>query len=195
MARALMDFGRCDLLSGGAIGERGMNRYQLARIVDWAGTLDTRKRMQKVVYLLKVAGCPLDAEYTLHHYGPYSQEVAQLADEMVRAGILIEEAGSNPVGQQFSYHLAEKIRKDLAEFEATDRGRAAAETMRRSEDLARRLFKADLKDLEYASTAVFFRKQGHDWPEAIEKMCQFKGLAPGGRSVERADALAREIIA
>jgi hypothetical protein len=36
-----------------------MNRYQLAKIVDWAGTLETRKRMQKVVYLLQVAGCPL----------------------------------------------------------------------------------------------------------------------------------------
>jgi hypothetical protein len=32
-----------------------MNRYQLAKIVEWAGTLDARKRIQKVVYLLKAA--------------------------------------------------------------------------------------------------------------------------------------------
>ena len=69
-----------------------MNRYQLAKIVDWAGTLETRKRMQKVVYLLQVAGCPLGADYTLHHYGPYSQEVARLTDEMVQTGILTETA-------------------------------------------------------------------------------------------------------
>jgi hypothetical protein len=30
--------------------------------VDWAGTLHLRKRIQKVVYLLQVAGCPLEAE-------------------------------------------------------------------------------------------------------------------------------------
>src|SRR5262245_59391417 len=99
-----------------------MNRYQLARIVDWAGTLGTRKRMQKVAYLLQVAGCPLDAAYTLHHYGPYSQEVARLTDEMVQAGILVEMAGSNSVGQQFSYRLTEGARTILADFEAIPRG-------------------------------------------------------------------------
>lgn len=170
-----------------------MNRYQLAKIVDWAGTLDTRKRMQKVAYLLWVAGCRLDADFNLHHYGPYSQEVARLTDEMVQAGILDERAESNMVGQQFSYSLSEGARKNLADFEATPRGRAAAAELEPHEDLARRLFQADLKDLEYASTAVFFRQQGHDWPEAIEKMCQFKGLTPGGRVVERAGELARQI--
>ena len=45
-----------------------MNRYQLAKIVQWAGTLRSRKRMQKMIFLLKAAGCPLDADYDLHHY-------------------------------------------------------------------------------------------------------------------------------
>jgi len=170
-----------------------MNRYQLAKIVDWAGTLDTRKRMQKVAYLLQVAGCPLNAEYTLHHYGPYSQEVARLTDEMVQAGILHERADSNLVGQQFSYRLNEGARKNLTDFEATPRGRAVAEALASYGDLARRLFRADLKELEYASTAVFFRRQGHDWPEAIERMCEFKGLTPGSGVVDRAGDLARQI--
>ena len=82
-----------------------MNRYQLAKIVDWAGTLETRKRMQKVVYLLQVAGCPLGADYTLHHYGPYSHDVARLTDEMVQASLLVEKTTSNAVGQQYSYSL------------------------------------------------------------------------------------------
>ena len=47
-----------------------MTRYQLAKIVDWAGTLDTRKRMQKVVYLL--SGGRLSTGYRIypHHYRP-----------------------------------------------------------------------------------------------------------------------------
>ena len=56
-----------------------------------------------------------------------------------------------------------------------------------------RLFQADLKDLEFASTIVYFHKQGHDWLTAVAKMCQFKGLTNGNQVVERADALAREI--
>ncbi len=103
-----------------------MNRYKLAKIVDWAGTLETRKRMQKVVYLLQVAGCPLGADYTLHHYGPYSQEVARLTDEMVQANLLDEKTASNAVGQQYSYNLSPTARRSLAEFEATQAGRALA---------------------------------------------------------------------
>ena len=46
-------------VAGSAASRRlRMTRYQLAKIVDWAGTLDTRKRMQKVVYLLQVVGLP-----------------------------------------------------------------------------------------------------------------------------------------
>lgn len=55
-----------------------MTRYQLAKLVEWAGELRSRKRLQKVVYLLQAAGAPIEAEFTLHHYGPYSFDVAQL---------------------------------------------------------------------------------------------------------------------
>jgi uncharacterized protein YwgA len=178
-----------------ASGKSRMNRYQLAKIVEWAGTLDTRKRMQKVAYLLQVAGCPLDADFSLHHYGPYVQELARLTDEMVQANLLVEKARSNQVGQQFSYCLAENTRKNLAEFEATPQGQVLSARMSSFEPLARQLFQTDLKELEYASTIVFFHKQGHDWPVAVEKMCQFKELPPESQVVKRADALAREIVA
>ncbi|WP_422924273.1 hypothetical protein [Singulisphaera sp. PoT] len=170
-----------------------MTRYQLAKIVDWAGTLDTRKRMQKVVYLLQVAGCPLEAEYALHHYGPYSQEVALLTDAMVQAKILVERAGANPVGQQFSYQLDEVARVKLADFESSPRGATTCSVLAPFEEQARRLFLVDLKDLEYASTIVFFRERGHDWLEAVEKMCRFKRLTAGSGVAERAEVLARQV--
>jgi len=172
-----------------------MNRYQLAKIIEWAGTLDTRKRMQKVVYLLQVAGCPLEAEYTLHHYGPYSQDVARLTDEMVQAHLLIETAVSNPVGQQYSYRIDESARQNISAFEATPQGRIVADQMKPFQSKALELVQTDLKDLEFASTTVFFRKQGYAWPVAIEKMCQFKGLPSGSPVVMRAEGLARQFIA
>jgi uncharacterized protein len=171
-----------------------MDRFQLAKIVDWAGTLDTRKRLQKVVYLLKAAGCPLDAEYTLHRYGPYSQDVAQLTDEMVQANLLVETAVSNAVGRQFSYRLAESARLSLAEFQATPRGRSLSEPLEPFETTARGLFHADLKDLEFASTIVFFHNQGGDWPTSVAQMCRFKNLMNGSPVVERAEALARKVV-
>ena len=75
-----------------------MNRYQLAKIVQWAGTLRSRKRMQKMIFLLQAAGCPLDADYDLHHYGPYSQDVARLTDEMVRRSFSVRQRRRTPTG-------------------------------------------------------------------------------------------------
>lgn len=170
-----------------------MNRYQLAKIVEWAGTLDTRKRMQKVVYLLQVAGCPLDVDYSLHHYGPYSQDVARLTDEMVQSHLLVETPVPNPVGQQYSYRVDEKARYSIIDFEATSLGCVLSAQMEKFRALSRQLLDADLKDLEFASTIVFFLKQGHDWPIAVEKMCQFKGLPSSSLVVVRAEALARQL--
>jgi len=172
-----------------------MNRYQLAKIVEWAGTLHSRKRMQKVVYLLQVAGCPLESDYILHHYGPYSQDVARLTDEMVRVNLLEEQSESIPVGQQYSYRLGDRAKERVAEFEGTSEGRSWSGRMADYEGKARRLFRADLKELEIASTIVYFHRQGHDWPLAVEKACEFKGLTKESQSVERAESLAREILA
>jgi uncharacterized protein len=172
-----------------------MERYQLAKIVEWAGTVDARKRLQKVVYILKVLGCPLDAEYMLHRYGPYSHDVARCTDEMVQTDLLVESARSNPAGQQFSYCLSDRARMSLAEFEAGARGRSLLEKLEPFESKARRLFQADLKELEFASTIVFFHEKGHDWPTAVDEMCRFKGLTKGSPIAIRAVALAREVVA
>ena len=171
-----------------------MNRYQLAKIVDWAGTLHSRKRMQKVVYLLQVAGCPLGADYILHHYGPYSHEVARLTDEMGQAGLLVEHTGANQVGQQYSYEVADRTRASVAAFEATPEGREASKTMAAFKERVLGLLKADLKDLEVASTIVYFKQQGHDWPIAVDKACDFKGLTKQSPAVHRAEALARGVF-
>lgn len=172
-----------------------MERYQLAKVVDWAGTVDARKRLQKVVYILKVLRCPLDAEYILHRYGPYSEDVARLTDEMVQTDLLVEKAKANPTGQQFSYCLSERARAGLAEFQAGARGRSLLQGLEPFESKARRLFQADLKELEYASTILFFREKGHEWPGAVEEMCRFKGLTKGSPMASRAEALAREVVA
>lgn len=59
-----------------------MNRLQLATLLSWADdqSIQGRKRLQKVVYFLQYAGCPLDCRYTLHHFGPYSRDVADACD-------------------------------------------------------------------------------------------------------------------
>jgi uncharacterized protein YwgA len=167
-----------------------MTRYQLAKIVDWADCLHTRKRLQKVVYLLQSAGCPLEAEYILHHYGPYSEEVARLTDEMVRTSALAEQMTATGVGPQYSYHLPEATRQQIASLEATDSGRAWAVEVAPFEPLAKELLRNDSKQLEHAATIVFFRRQGYDWDVAVEKAVAFKKT----EKVRDARALASKVF-
>jgi uncharacterized protein YwgA len=170
-----------------------MTRYQLVKIVAWAGTFHSRKRLQKLVFLLQQAGCPLDADFILHHYGPYSEELSRLTDELVRLHLLDEVAEDNSVGQQFSYRLSEQAGGQLAQLEQTDRGRQMAAQMAPYEGQARALLDADLKELEVAATILYFQRRGHDWPEAVERTCVFKGIAASSALVGRAEKMARAV--
>src|SRR5579863_3270500 len=100
-----------------------MTPYQLAKLISWAGTLRSRKRMQKVVFLSQSAGCPFDAEYRLHHFGPYSDGVAHITDEMVQVGLLEEVEKTTSVGNSYDYRIPEKSVRAIAEFEATPEGK------------------------------------------------------------------------
>jgi uncharacterized protein YwgA len=168
-----------------------MDRYQLAEIVDWAGDkLRTRKRLQKVVYLLQAAGCPLDVDYTLHHYGPYSHDVAGLTNEMVGAGLLEETAESNAAGgYTYSYELSDRARqqlKELGQRSEQDNG---------FEDLARRLLKESLSTLEYGATIAYFQKQAKNWDEARQAAAKFKNQRADDPAMRNAEQLAREVLA
>jgi uncharacterized protein YwgA len=170
-----------------------MTRYELAKLVSWADTLHSRKRLQKVVFLLQAAGCPLNADFILHHFGPYSEHVSRLTDELVRLDLLKEAATDNSVGQQYSYRLSERAREKMRHLEESKQGRLMAEQMAPFETMAKGLLREDLKDLEVAATVMYFRKQRLDWPQATEKACAFKNIPLDGPLAARATALARSV--
>jgi len=172
-----------------------MTRYQLAKLVEWAGTLNSRKRLQKAVFLLQASGCPFDAEYTLHHYGPYSQEVARLSDEMVQVGLLEETSEPNQVGVQYSYALTENAASEMAQLQKTPQGKRLGRPLAPFEAKARGLLNTDLWLLEVASTIVYFRKQGHSWSDSVERTCKFKNLTASTVVVTKAEGLAHQFVA
>ncbi|MBN1511379.1 MAG: hypothetical protein JXB13_05145 [Phycisphaerae bacterium] len=174
-----------------------MDRCQLATLVDWAGTLRTRKRLQKVIYLLRAAGCPFDADYTLHHYGPYSSDVARLADAMVQAGLLCEEAEPNvAVGQSFSYRLSDRAQEQLARRRTACGAVERPDVMDRFEPLARQLLQEpDLQKLEYAATIAYFRSLRPDegWQAACEAAARFKNQSSESPAMRSAESLAQKV--
>jgi uncharacterized protein YwgA len=168
--------------------------YQLAKVVEWAGTFRSRKRMQKLIFMLQAAGCPLDVEYDLHPYGPYSDDLAMLTGELVCKKLLVETSELHPPGELYCYALSTDASRQVAEYEARPRGSDMADEMAKFQSLAERLYEADFKELEVASTIVYFRKKGIDWAAAVEETCRFKNLPVGGPFVNQCVAIAREIV-
>jgi len=166
-----------------------MDRRQLAMLTSWAGDegIRGRKRLQKIVYFLQAAGCRLNCDYTLHHFGPYSRDVADACDEMVASRLLEERVEPNVVGTQYSYRLSPEAKRLLAALSPDF-------DLQAFEDLAKRLFATDLWQLELGSTIAFFQQQLGSWDEAMLKACEFKKVSPEAPSSRSALTLARGIV-
>ncbi|MEM1166691.1 MAG: hypothetical protein AAGI30_10425 [Planctomycetota bacterium] len=157
-----------------------MDKLQLALLTAWGeeerqGGIQGRKRMQKVIYFLQQAGCPVDAEYSLHHYGPYSREVANITDIMVAEGLL-EEIGGGNAGGQYTYTLSDRTRPMIQRIDRTQ----SVEEFEAFRDKAVELLEEDLWLLELGSTILYFRSRGKqpNWSAALQKACEYKRSNP-----------------
>lgn len=172
-----------------------MNRYQLAKLVEWAGTLKSRKRMQKIVFMLQAAGCPLEADFFLHRYGPYSTDVARLTDELVVLGWLDEGTQGIPNGVlTYDYTLTDRgseILRKLERDKSQDRREAQISQFK---PLVERLRDEPLRTLEVASTIAYFRRCGNDWSTAVRKAFEFKEVEAGSDAARKMEELAREVV-
>jgi len=52
-----------------------------------------RTILQKIGYFIKSKGVPIDFEFDIYHYGPYSQELYNRVDQLLLDNILVDESG------------------------------------------------------------------------------------------------------
>ena len=97
-----------------------MKDYWLAKLISSVTEVDSRKRLQKSIYLLQQAGCPLQCDYILHYYGPYSFELAALIDQLDGAKIIEETPEATGYGSRYESRITEKGRKILHSIEETE---------------------------------------------------------------------------
>lgn len=166
-----------------------MNRLQLATLLSWADEtgIKGRKRLQKIVFFLQEAGCPLDCRYTLHHYGPYSRDVADRCDEMVAARLIDEAGGPANGDMQYAYKLTAQTRQLLLQLHD-----AEMEPFRESATL---LFGENIWTLELGSTILFFYRQDGDWNQALAGACEFKKVSSAAAASQAALTLAKRFAA
>lgn len=144
----------------------------ISNIVNTVGKVEGRKRLQKMIHLMIVAGYDVDASFRIHRYGPFSEEVASVADTMVIEGELeeyIEAAG--PYGTfQYLYRSPRKGR--VSQKIAT---------------LIKSLNEFSTVELEVASTIAFFESQGIAHEAAIQKTRFLKPKKTTTRVLQKAE--------
>jgi uncharacterized protein YwgA len=169
-----------------------VDKLQLALLTQWAqnaglGGIRGRKRMQKVVYFLQQAGCPIEAEFSLHHYGPYSRDVAEVTDIMVGQQLLQEQNGV-----QFTYTLSPQTAELIDSARARSPQKSGPFEVYR--DMAVSLLDQDLWHLELGSTVLyFFKAQGADanWEKALAEACEYKKVSTSATASKSALELAK----
>lgn len=131
-----------------------------------------RTRLQKTVKLLKRLGAPLDYDYMIHFYGPYSEGVQADIGLLEKLGVVREEPHTSVDGS--SYYVFE------ARGEAIDL--AASEIMKPFQLGIDLMGQTDPVVLELAATYDAFREVGADHPTALERLRRKKGTkCEGGR--------------
>jgi uncharacterized protein YwgA len=118
-------------------------------IADAGGRLVGRTKLQKIAYLLELAGEGDGFHFDYHHYGPYSEDLAQAASIAVLKGDIDEVEKSTDWGASYSIYSTQA-------------------TFGKSDGTRQRLIKAAAKSnsvvLELAATAAYFAKNGTSDP-------------------------------
>ena len=121
-----------------------------AIIRDAGGRIVGRTRLQKIAYLLDVAGYGDGFVFRYKHFGPYSHEVAESARRGALLGYFSETRHVAPWGGSYSV------------YEVDDGSSGNASTGRK--ELAGLAAESSAIELELAATAVFLFHEGHKDP-------------------------------
>jgi uncharacterized protein YwgA len=168
-----------------------MRDYWLAKLISSVTEVDSRKRLQKSIYLLQRAGCPLHLNYIFHYYGPYSFELAGLIDQLDGAHIIDETADVlSPNVVRYKSAITSRGEKVLKNFEKTKDGKQAMAKITPFTPRFKDLNEEDPWVLELAATVAYFNEG--NWTEAQKQTVIFKKLPRNDSKLKQALELAKD---
>jgi len=168
-----------------------MKDYWLAKLISSVTEVDSRKRLQKSIYLLQQrAGCPLQFSYILHYYGPYSFELAGLIDQLKGAEIIDESLEQTGFGSvRYKSKISKKGKRVLANFQKSKLGKEVDGQIQPFISYFQGLNDEDPWVLELAATIAYFYEG--NWAEAQKQTATFKKLSKNDNNLKQAFELAK----
>jgi uncharacterized protein YwgA len=136
---------------------------KILRVIEVAGEVAGRKKLQKMVYIAKKLRVDFDERFEFHMYGPYSEELSLKVDELCNLGLLDENKESKGAIDTYHYTLNETGRKFL-EHNPVHLGSGERMIVRMNEENAR--------FLELVSTILYFEHL--PYPDLLQKIFTLK---------------------
>ncbi|WP_342528013.1 YwgA family protein [Chryseomicrobium sp. FSL W7-1435] len=75
----------------------------IVRFISQAQGITGRKKLQKMMYIAKKLGYPVNEKYEFHMYGPYSEELTARIEELCTMGFLSEQKEDKGAYTQYAY--------------------------------------------------------------------------------------------
>ncbi|SDI48702.1 YwgA family protein [Natribacillus halophilus] len=143
-----------------------------------AGDITGRKKLQKMIYIGKKLGMPFYEKYDFRRYGPYSEELSLRLEELHQFGFISEVREEKAGYHQYRYELAPMGEHFLA-------GKAERATFAEQETIITEMNACSSKFLELISTVLFLEPARKE--EVIRKVHTLKKTQNySGEDIDRA---------
>ncbi|MFD2616278.1 YwgA family protein [Terrilactibacillus laevilacticus] len=132
---------------------------KIVSLLEQAGEVVGRKKLQKIIYILKKCDVPFQEKYHFHFFGPYSEELSLRIEELCNLGFINEVKETKGGYYQYRYTQTEAAKEFLSHFDIH---------METIEPLIQELNNQNSKFLELVSTILYFDDLTRE--EIIEKV-------------------------
>lgn len=116
-------------------------------VIQHAGEIVGRKKLQKILFILKKLGYPFREKYAFHFYGPYSEELTLQMEELDNLHFVKETREKQGGYHQYRYQLTEEGERFLKTFNSL---------MPELKEAVLYLNEQTSRFLELVSTALYF---------------------------------------
>lgn len=147
---------------------------KLMAVLQHAGEIAGRKKLQKIIFIAKKLGYPFHEKYHYHFYGPYSEELTLRVEELCNLGFLNEMKETKSGYDQYRYSLTGEGEKFLHHYDVDMLGLEGCVTSLNSQSarflelVATVLHFADLERSEVEGKIYRLKRKQHYTKEDID---------------------------
>lgn len=145
--------------------------YFLLKLIDSVPEVAGRKKLQKLIYVMKHIGLPIELRYNWHYYGPYSAELALQIDALVNANLLDEKN----ISLGYTYKTSKAAKELLSIIELNPENKKAVKLVSSWVEDFRTFSDFSVSALEKATSVLFWKDWGKNNADAIRTTESFKG--------------------